>query len=326
MARTRKTAVARKAAKPARPASGAKKAAARPAKAAAAKPARKPSAPVKAAKPTALAKGSKPVAKTAPSAKPVAAKSASPAKSVAAKLAPAAKGTPVKSGARPPLKAVPANKGGKAAVQPAMKKGAAPPPPPSSKKAAAKGRMVLVTRAPKPDPQVRPLGVLPPESRARVPERVAAPATIVHRTNMLRPKPAAARSQGADRVSEQDLKEFETRLLAERERLLREMGHLESTIKINQRDSSGDLSGYSFHMADAGTDAIEREKAFMFASAEGRMLLEIKDALGRLYRGEYGVCESCQKPIARARLQAMPYARLCVSCKEKEEKASRGAM
>jgi DnaK suppressor protein len=127
-------------------------------------------------------------------------------------------------------------------------------------------------------------------------------------------------------VTERDLKEFEDRLLNERKKILKEMGHLENTVlKVNQRDSSGDLSGYSFHMADAGTDAMEREKAFLFASAEGRVLLEIDDALRRLYRGEYGVCESCGNPIARARLEVMPQARLCVSCKEKEEKAQRGA-
>ena len=127
-------------------------------------------------------------------------------------------------------------------------------------------------------------------------------------------------------MTEKDMKEFEQRLLAERQRIMKEMGHLETTVlKVNQRDSSGDLSGYSFHMADAGTDAIEREKAFMFASAEGRMLLEINEALRRLYRGEYGTCESCGRPIARARLEAMPHARLCVECKEKEERASRGA-
>jgi DnaK suppressor protein len=121
------------------------------------------------------------------------------------------------------------------------------------------------------------------------------------------------------------MKEFENHLLAERQKILKEMGHLENTVlKVNQRDSSGDLSGYSFHMADAGTDAMEREKAFLFASAEGRTLLEINEALRRLYRGEYGVCESCGLPIARARLEAMPHARLCVSCKQREEQASRG--
>ena len=105
------------------------------------------------------------------------------------------------------------------------------------------------------------------------------------------------------------------------------MGHLETTVlKVNQRDSAGDLSGYSFHMADVGTDAMEREKAFLFASNEGRLLMQIDEALRRVYRGEYGVCENCGEPISRARLEAMPYARLCVACKEKEERESRGAL
>jgi RNA polymerase-binding protein DksA len=128
-------------------------------------------------------------------------------------------------------------------------------------------------------------------------------------------------------MTAEDLKDFEERLLAERQRALEEMGHLENTVlKNNQRDSAGDLSGYSFHMADLGTDAMEREKAFLFASAEGRRLYEIDEALRRLYKGGYGVCESCGNPIARARLQAVPTARLCVSCKEREERAQRGAL
>jgi RNA polymerase-binding protein DksA len=102
------------------------------------------------------------------------------------------------------------------------------------------------------------------------------------------------------------------------------MGHLENTVlKVNPRDSAGDLSGYSFHMADAGTDAYEREKAFQFASTEGRLLLDLDEALRRLYRGEYGNCESCGNAIAKARLEAMPTARLCRDCKEKEERENR---
>jgi RNA polymerase-binding transcription factor len=174
--------------------------------------------------------------------------------------------------------------------------------------------------------EVRPLGVLPPGSRARGSDR--APAPVASRVHAVPPKPPTptTRPQGAQRVTEKDMKEFEDRLLTERGRILKEMGHLENTVlKVNPRDSAGDLSGYSFHMADAGTDAMEREKAFLFASSEGRSLMEINAALRRLYNGEYGVCESCGLPIARARLEAMPHARLCVSCKEKEERASRNA-
>jgi DnaK suppressor protein len=191
----------------------------------------------------------------------------------------------------------------------------------------AKGKVKLSDAAAKRAAQaeVRPLGVLPPESMVRsvrtAPLPVARP-----RPASPGPKTSPTTAQGAKRVTEQELKVFEARLLEERRKILKEMGHLETTVlKVNQRDSSGDLSGYSFHMADAGTDAMEREKAFMFASTEGRTLLEINEALRRLYRGEYGVCESCGQPIAHGRLEAMPYAKLCVACKEKEERALRGA-
>jgi len=122
----------------------------------------------------------------------------------------------------------------------------------------------------------------------------------------------------------EDLKFLEKRLLEERGRLLKELGYLEANVlKQNQRDSSGDLSGYSFHMADLGTDAMEREKAFLFASAEGRALYDVDEALRRIYTGNYGLCETCQQPIAKERLEVVPGARLCIRCKELEEKAGR---
>jgi RNA polymerase-binding protein DksA len=73
-------------------------------------------------------------------------------------------------------------------------------------------------------------------------------------------------------------------------------------------------------MADMGTDAMEREKAFLFASAEGRLLYNVDQALRRLYRNEYGVCQVCGKEIGKPRLDAIPHASLCVSCQEKQEK------
>jgi len=266
---------------------------------AAKRPAPKPAKAVARPKPAARAKvAAKPAAKPVKAAAPAKVVKGAAVKGVPAKGAVAAKGAPPKGAVA--VKGVPA-KGAKPAI------------------ATKPGKPV---KAPKPPAVVRPLGVLPPEARAHVvskpvavpPKPRPAPAPIPSRTSSL----------GVQRVSEKDLKFFEERLLAERAKILKDMGHLENTVlKVNQRDSSGDLSGYSFHMADAGTDAMEREKAFMFASAEGRMLMEIDDALRRVYQGSYGICEICTNPIARARLEAMPYARLCVSCKEQEEKANR---
>ena len=126
-------------------------------------------------------------------------------------------------------------------------------------------------------------------------------------------------------MTKKDLKHFEERLLEERKKLLGQLGYLERTLNKTQRDSAGDLSAYSFHMADMGTDAMEREKTFLFASAEGRLLYSVDEALRRLYRDEFGVCQSCGKDIGKARLEAIPHVSLCVSCQEKQEKETHTA-
>jgi RNA polymerase-binding transcription factor DksA len=231
---------------------------------------------------------------------------------------------PPKVAAKVPAK-VPAKAPPKvAAVTPvSAKTGARPVAPVKGGARPAPKAKVKLKSAQRPPAVVHPLGVLPPEAISRIPQKPARPAPAPPRAQ--KPARPSANDTGAKPLTAKDFPEFEQRLHGDRVRVLKEMGHYENTVlKVNQRDSSGDLSGYSFHMADVGTDAMEREKAFQLASAEGRILLEINEALRRLARGEYGVCESCESPILRARLEAMPTARLCLSCKEKEERAARG--
>ena len=122
-----------------------------------------------------------------------------------------------------------------------------------------------------------------------------------------------------------ELKRFEKRLLAKKKELLKEMGVLmESHISSTIKDSTGDLSSYSYHMADQGTDAMERELAFMFASKSGRLIYHIEEALRRVKDGTYGKCFSCGKQINKARLDAVPHARLCIECKSSEEEKRSG--
>jgi DnaK suppressor protein len=127
-------------------------------------------------------------------------------------------------------------------------------------------------------------------------------------------------------MRKKDLEKYEKLLLAKRTKLIQEMGLLKKNAKATIRDSSGDLSSYSYHMADQGTDAMEREKAFLFASKDGRLLYHINEALRRIKDKNYGKCMQCGKPISSARLEAVPHARLCITCKEKEEleKAGKG--
>lgn len=124
-------------------------------------------------------------------------------------------------------------------------------------------------------------------------------------------------------MDKKDLKRFENRLLEERELLLKDIEHLEEETSNPQREASGDLSAYSFHMADGATDANEREKAFHLASRDTRLLYHIDQALQRIHKGAYGLCETCNEEIAHARLDVVPHARLCLPCKEKEDSQKR---
>jgi RNA polymerase-binding transcription factor DksA len=281
-------------------------------------------APAKAkAKPAAKPAAKKPPVKAKPAPKPVAKVVGKPA--VAGKMAakgngkaaPKVVGKPaVPNKPEPPAKPripklVPATAEAKAAAALAARAG----------KSGAKGRS-----GNRPEPEVRPLGVLPASAQAKprapLPARPAAPnrPPVPPRGNA---KTAPVR-KGDDRLTPDDLKHFEQRLLEARARVMREMGHLDNTVlKVNPRDAAGELSGYSYHMADAGTDSMEREKAFDIASKEGRLLMEIDDALRRLYNGTYGICEISGKPIGRARLEALPWARLSLEEQEKLEKEQR---
>ncbi len=117
------------------------------------------------------------------------------------------------------------------------------------------------------------------------------------------------------------IEHIERRLLRERERALRSLGRFAEQSKLSRDSADADLSSYSFHMADQGTDAMEREKAFLFASKEGRYLYRIEDALRRLYNEpeKFGICHSCHKEIPFERLDALPHARYCLDCKLREE-------
>ena len=124
-------------------------------------------------------------------------------------------------------------------------------------------------------------------------------------------------------MNKRQLAHLEKRLLEERSRVIKELGHYDKQFSATLEGVDGDLSSYSFHMADQGTDAMEREKQFLFASQEGRYLWHVNEALRRLYKtpDQFGKCHECGEPIDFDRLDALPHARLCIKCKAKEEDA-----
>ncbi|UCD18109.1 MAG: TraR/DksA C4-type zinc finger protein [Candidatus Zixiibacteriota bacterium] len=125
-------------------------------------------------------------------------------------------------------------------------------------------------------------------------------------------------------MKKSELAKYEKLLLKKREELLEAIRQKKSQLDSTIKESTGDLSSYSYHMADQGTDAMEREKAFMIASKSGRLLYHVNEALRRLRKGDYGDCQQCGKSIQKRRLQAVPHARLCIECKEQEEEAKTG--
>jgi RNA polymerase-binding transcription factor DksA len=127
----------------------------------------------------------------------------------------------------------------------------------------------------------------------------------------------------AKKLNKKQLEHLQKRLLRERERALRSLGRYDELAKLSAEQADSDLYSYSDHMADLGTDAMEREKMLLFASKEGRYLYRIEDALRRLYKepDEFGFCHTCGNLIEFERLDALPHARYCIDCKRKEEEA-----
>ncbi len=116
------------------------------------------------------------------------------------------------------------------------------------------------------------------------------------------------------------LKQYQKLLLINRKEMEDQMEYIrENSFKDTMKDASGDNSSYSSHMADQGSDAQEREKAFMMEYREGRLIYHIEEALDRIANGDYGKCIECKGDISDARLEAVPHARLCITCKSKEE-------
>ena len=88
---------------------------------------------------------------------------------------------------------------------------------------------------------------------------------------------------------------------------------------FSRKESTGEFSAYSVHPADAGTDSMEMEKAYMIGDSSGEDLENIDEALAKIDKGRYGTCEECGEDIAKERLEAVPYAKLCIKCKTKLE-------
>ena len=300
----------------------ASKAPAKPAK----KPAAKPVVKAVATKKPAAKAPAKPVKKAPVPQKPTSVKKSSPKPAAASK--PATK--------KPAAKPAP-----KPAAKPAAKKAAAPAkkaaPKPVAKKPAAKAAPAKTPAAKKSAPAPKPA----PAAKAAAPKAAPAKATTPA-------KPAATSSARSSKVKiinvKRDTSSLDDGITIEapkkpvlpasflkkqRQRLveLRDayMNSAEGVANEGLRNhEGGDASAFGMHQADAGSDAYDRDFALSLLAKEQDAIYEINEALNRIDKGTYGICEMSGETIPEERLEALPFTRFTVACQARIERDQRG--
>jgi RNA polymerase-binding protein DksA len=118
------------------------------------------------------------------------------------------------------------------------------------------------------------------------------------------------------RFTREDLKKFRETLIEKRAELVGDVALLEDqALRSTEEDVSVD------HMADHGSDSFEQDQTIGLIERESGVLREIQQALKKLKSGDFGLCEECGGRIKKARLRALPYARLCLDCQIAAEEA-----
>jgi DnaK suppressor protein len=115
--------------------------------------------------------------------------------------------------------------------------------------------------------------------------------------------------------------QFREALLAQRKRIQQAREQLESDHPGSLTDETGDLvsSSWDEHLADAATETHDRELDYGLEENADQVLGEIDAALRRMDEGTYGTCEVCGNPIAPERLEARPWATLCIDDQRRRE-------
>ncbi len=117
-----------------------------------------------------------------------------------------------------------------------------------------------------------------------------------------------------------DVEAFRKALEALRSRLRGDLNQMaDEALNRSQGDASGGLSSLPLHMADVGTENYEQEFTLSLIENEQETLEQVHEAIARVDAGTFGICAECGEPIARPRLQALPYTRHCIECARKLE-------
>jgi DnaK suppressor protein len=131
--------------------------------------------------------------------------------------------------------------------------------------------------------------------------------------------------------SKKELEHFKQVILDKRDEIIEQLQNLkEQMLDPTTGEYINENSPYSLHMAEQGTDAMEREKTFLYAQRENKFLGYLEDALKRIEVGTYGICVECiEEPqhlcetcplVPKERLEAVPHSQLCLPIKQRQEK------
>ncbi|MFH1790656.1 MAG: TraR/DksA C4-type zinc finger protein [Candidatus Omnitrophota bacterium] len=122
------------------------------------------------------------------------------------------------------------------------------------------------------------------------------------------------------KMPKKELAKYRKLLLNEKAKIFAEFLHLKNdALNKSQKEASGDLSGYSYHLADMASDLYETDFMLRLAADERERLYAIDDALKRLEEKDYGMCLTCGKPIPKKRLNAIPQTANCLKCQSDSE-------
>jgi DnaK suppressor protein len=197
----------------------------------------------------------------------------------------------------------------------------------SAKKTTTKGRSVKTTTS-KVKASKKTTDTIIPVKKAKVSKSARKLAV-----SKKEPKsPSETRAEAIKKISgysKKDLQHFRELILEKREEILEDLQSLkEQMLDPTTGEYINENSPYSLHMAEQGTDAMEREKTFLYAQRENKFLGYLDDALKRIETGIYGICIECIDVrhnlcetcplIPKARLEAVPHTQHCLPIKQRK--------
>jgi RNA polymerase-binding protein DksA len=121
-------------------------------------------------------------------------------------------------------------------------------------------------------------------------------------------------------VSATDIDRFREALVEERQRVTAAIENLHDEHPGSMAEDSGEDAVFDNHLADTATETYDRELDYTLEENSEHVLADIDAALRRIEDGTYGTCTSCGKRIAEERLEARPWATLCIDCQRERER------